>query len=155
MSDASVERSAAVNPYAPPAAPIDPYAQPGVRVSEAPPLWNPDAAGVWSLLLSPVFGSVLIWLNWRSLGEDGKAERGLTMVLASVVMLVLTFFVRGVGLFWIIIWYFAWQRRQTQYINERFGKDYPRRAWTKVVCSAFLLLFAFGLIIGLATPVPA
>ncbi|MEO1370024.1 MAG: hypothetical protein AAFX50_22815 [Acidobacteriota bacterium] len=155
MSDVSTESSAAVNPYAPPAAPVDPYAQPGVRASEAPPLWNPDAAGVWSLLLSPVFGSVLIWLNWRRLGEDAKAERGLTVVLASMVMLILTPFVRGIGLFWIVIWYFAWQRKQTRYVSERFGKDYPRRPWTQVVCAAVLLYFAIGLMAGLFfLPVP-
>ncbi|MEO1087499.1 MAG: hypothetical protein AAFY88_24945 [Acidobacteriota bacterium] len=154
MSDVHAENPASVNPYAPPSAPVNPDAQPGARAGEAPPLWNPDVAGIWSLLLSPVFGSILIWLNWRNLGEDAKAERGLTMVIASVVMLVLTFFVRNIGLFWIIVWYFAWQRKQTQYVHDRFGKNFPRRSWIRPVGLAFLCFLMVGVVIGLLVPIP-
>ena len=44
--------------YAPPLAPVaDP--RPSGAFGAAPPLWNPNAAGFWSLLFSPAFGAFL------------------------------------------------------------------------------------------------
>ena len=55
------------NPYSPPqsntVSPPD---------SPAPSLWNPDVAGAWSLLFTPIFGSVLLLKNWRAIGREDK-----------------------------------------------------------------------------------
>ena len=37
-----------------------------------PKLWNPEAAGGWSLIFNPVFGSILVLMNWQALGEREK-----------------------------------------------------------------------------------
>jgi raffinose/stachyose/melibiose transport system permease protein len=34
----------------------------------APVLWNPGAAGAWSLIFNPVFGSILVLMNWQMAG---------------------------------------------------------------------------------------
>jgi heme/copper-type cytochrome/quinol oxidase subunit 2 len=125
------------NPFTPPKADLTPPTE----VAEAPPMWNPDAAGLWSLLFTPVFGSTLVMKNWRALGEDGRARSALYWLIASVFMLVVSF-AGGIGLLWIIIWYFAAQRPQAQYIKERWGKDYPKRGW------GIPLLIAVGAVIG-------
>lgn len=36
---------------------------------DGPGLWNPDVAGVWSVFLKPVFGSVILLLNWETIGD--------------------------------------------------------------------------------------
>ena len=37
-------------------------------------LWNPAAAALWSLALSPAFGAWLHMRNWERLGEEEKAK---------------------------------------------------------------------------------
>ena len=53
----------AQNPYAPPKAVVGDVFDGEV----APALWNPTAAGSWSILFSPIFGAYLHMLNWRAL----------------------------------------------------------------------------------------
>ena len=57
------------NPYAPPKAVVADIAP----RQDSPPLWNPNAAANWSLLLSPAFGAFLHMKNWEELGEPAKA----------------------------------------------------------------------------------
>jgi hypothetical protein len=97
----------------------------------APALWNPDVAGVWSLFLTPVFGSAPLLQNWKSLGDGARAKTGRTWLILSIVMIIPTLLIPLVGLIYIIIWYFAWQRFQTRYVKQRWGKEYPRKSWAK------------------------
>jgi len=116
-----------VNPFEPPKAALDGVA---VVAEDAPVLWNPDAAGAWSLMFTPVFGSVLVRKNWRAIGDEDKARQGTIWLGASIVMLLATIFTGILGFLYIIVWYFAWQRPQAQFIRERWGKDYPRKGWS-------------------------
>jgi heme/copper-type cytochrome/quinol oxidase subunit 2 len=117
--------SDAVNPFEPPKASLDR----SQAAEDAPPLWNPDVAGAWSLLLTPIFGSVLVRRNWKALGEESKVRTGTIWIVVSVLMLFAAVLFGLAGFLYIIIWYFAWQRPQTQYIRERWGKDYPHKGW--------------------------
>ena len=36
-------------------------------------LWNPDAAACWSMLFTPLFGTILVIRNWEALGEPKRA----------------------------------------------------------------------------------
>ena len=38
---------------------------------------------------------------------------------------------RGLGVLYLIIWYFSAGRSQAKYVKEKYGKDYPRRGWGK------------------------
>ena len=128
------------NPFAPPKANLEGSVQ---DAGPAPPLWNPDAAGLWSLLFSPIFGSTLVMKNYQALGEDALARSARNWLIGSIFMLFVTAFLGGLGLVWIIVWYFAFQRKQTLYIRERWGKEYPRRGW------GVPLLIALGVLVGI------
>jgi len=115
----------------------NPYAAPQAEVaqiaSEAPPLWNPNACGNWSLLFTPVFGSFLVWKNWQAVDQP----RGLAWFVVSVLMLLPTVIVPGVGLLYLIVWYFASVKPQARFVRERYGNDYPRRGWGKPLLVGF------------------
>lgn len=127
------------SPYAPPKANLETVPAAG----PAPALWNPDAAGAWSLILSPIFGSVLAMKNYRALGEEALARTARNWMFGSIAMLFVAGIVGGViGLVWILVWYTMFQRKQTHYIRERWGTDYPRRGWLVP------LLIGFGTLVG-------
>ena len=42
------------------------------------------------------------------------------------------------GFFYIFVWYFAFQRQQTIYVKERWGKAYPRKGWLVPLFAALL-----------------
>ena len=143
---------AAHNPFEPPKAALVAEAADEV----APALWNPDAAGAWSLLLSPIFGSFLVRSNWRAIGDDEKARSGTVWIAVSVIMLAITSLAGSLfALIYIIVWYFAWQRPQSRYIKDRWGGGYPRKGWGKPIGIALLvyvatvaILFAVFMAIG-------
>ena len=135
------------NQYAPPHS--DPVPS---TAASAPNLWNPDAAGVWSLMFTPVFGSILLLNNWQAIGRDDKVKAARNWLIASIVILiaslvmnvltirvmdVLTLDAGTISLIYIIIWYFAWQKPQTKYVKEQWGMDYPRKSWTKPLLIGF------------------
>ena len=113
--------------------------------SEENEIWNPNAASNWSLIFTPAFGSYLHALNWRALGEQGRANSAMGWFYFSLAMLVVYIFMgmfiadekaadgaaRGLGFLYLIIWYFSAGRSQAKYVKEKFGKDYPRRGWSK------------------------
>jgi hypothetical protein len=57
------------NPYAPPKAAVEDV----VTFEPSPALWNPNAAASWSLLFTPIFGSLLHMKNWQAMGNREKA----------------------------------------------------------------------------------
>jgi hypothetical protein len=145
------------NPYAPPKAKVGRVAQ----VESAPALWNPDAAMKWSLLFSPVLGTLLHMKNWQAIGEPAKARAAAGWAVASLALL-LGLVVLGValphakaldgisrmsGLILLVVWYAVSGREQSRYIKERFGDSYPRKGWGKPLALAALAIFVFiGLI---------
>ena len=128
-----------VNPFEPPKAALDGVA---VVAEDAPLLWNPDAAGAWSLLFTPVFGSILVRKNWKAIGDEDRARQGTIWLGVSIVMLLATLFTGILGFLYIIVWYFAWQRPQAQFIRERWGKDYPRKGWIVPLLAALGIYIA-------------
>lgn len=104
---------------------INPYAPPKGRLTDAvaaAPLWTPSAAGLWCLLLSPIF---------------------VAMVLLPIGS--------GIAIAWLIAWYFAVNRPRIQFVKKRFGSDYERRPWTKIV----LVWLADVLVAGFVPGQPA
>jgi hypothetical protein len=111
----------------------------------APRLWKTDAAGAWSLLLSPIFGSVLVRKNWETLGEKQKVRTGTIWIVVSVLMFLVGFFfgfpIAMISLPYIIVWYFAFQRPQSVYVKERWGSEYPRRGWSLPLIATVVIYF--------------
>ena len=52
---------------------------------ELPELYNPDAAGLWSILLTPVFGSWCVWKNYKVLGDKSKEKVALIAMIVCLV----------------------------------------------------------------------
>jgi len=109
---------------------------------ESPPLWNPNAAGMWSLLFTPIFGSILLLKNWQALGDKENISKAKMWLLLSIVMIVPTFLIPMFGLVYIIIWYYAWQSKQTKYIKDRWGKKYNKKSWLIPLLIGFTVIFS-------------
>lgn len=133
----------------------NPYNAPRSRVADVPsaaaaPLWNPNAAGLWCLVLSTIFGSYLVMRNWAALG-DARERTARGWLYASIVFVIAAILIPGVGLAglpWLIVWYFAVNRPQIQYVKETFGADYPRQPWGKVLAIGFVVLVGAAIVLG-------
>lgn len=125
--------------------------------SPGPALWNPNAAASWSLIFSPIFGSILQMKNWQALGQAEKASRSRKWAKISVavlaLMVVASFILpesntldgisRLAGLVLLLSWYYAHGKEQNAYVLARFGQGYARRGWGKPIGLALLCLLAF------------
>jgi hypothetical protein len=149
------------NRYAPPGAAVEDLQEAG----GAPPLWNPGAAANWSLLFTVVFGAWLHRENWRALGEPAKAEASRRWMIAAVLVLAVQVLVilfsptsRGValsnflGALMLFVWYWASARGQARLVKERWGRDYPRRPWSRPLLTAVLAFAAWFAIAMVVTP---
>lgn len=146
------------NPYAPPTAAVADIGT--TTASQRPPLWNPGAAATWSLLFSPVFGSILHMKNWQAMGEPQKAATSKSWALATAAVLVVSIVLsvalpdsKGVDLLsrlasfvLLIAWYYAIGKSQGSLVMARYGKDYPRKGWAKPLGLAVAALFGFSVV---------
>lgn len=134
----------------------NPYAAPKARLDDVPeaatvPLWNPEAGGAWSLLLSVMFGSWIMMQNWTALGETARASTSRIWLIVSVILFVLMLSIPGfslLGLPYLIVWYFMENRPQIRYVRDRFDKDYPRRPWLKVLLLTLMFEILAGFVVG-------
>lgn len=150
------------NPYAPPQAAVADV----IGTEVAPPLWNPTAAGAWSLLFSPIFGASLHMQNWKALGQPEKAaasKRWLFGCIAFFTVLVIVSMIlpesggldaiaRFGGLGLLVAWYYSIGKAQQTYVAGRFGTRYPRRGWLLPIAAAFgvvVAVFAFAFVLTL------
>lgn len=99
------------------------------------PLWNPNAAVNWSLLFTPIFGSILIMKNWRTLGNESEAKKGLYWTIACTALITINLFASFVPdvafIALLIVWYLVYAKKQARYIKEEFNGNYQRKSWMK------------------------
>ena len=119
----------------------------------SPALWNPNAITNWSVLFSPVFGSILLSRNWKALGEPVKAKNAIAWAWISVLFWIIPFygtsyFAGNFGWMWLAAWYFAVAKEQSRKVKELFGKKYPRKSWGIPLGIAFPLVCLSVLIVG-------
>lgn len=105
-------------------------------------MWTPDVVGLWSLLLSTVFGSILLLLNWKAIGDQRRVTLSWLWLLASIASVFASLFIPFGTLIFLVIWYFGHQSKQTEYVTERWGLVYPRRRWVLPVLVGLLLQLA-------------
>lgn len=121
-------------------------------VSNQAPIWNPAAIANWSLLLSPIFGAWLTYLNWQALGVADKAATSRFWLAATILWVVAFAFIISLAGNWtyrmaVIVgyvlflstWYLAESRKQSNYIKSRLGKNYLKRGWQKPLTIALSL----------------
>jgi heme/copper-type cytochrome/quinol oxidase subunit 2 len=121
---------------------------------EVPPaLWNPTAAGNWSLLFTPIFGSCLVFLNWKALGQEDKISSSrIWLIISILVFLTQIIWIPLLGFPYLLIWYFVFVKEQVKYVDERWKNEYPRRSWLYPLLmglSGIFVLFVMSFIIGL------
>ncbi len=46
-------------------------------------IWNPDVAGAWSLLFTPILGSIIVHKNWVSIGDEEQARKSKKWIYIS------------------------------------------------------------------------
>ena len=117
------------------------------KVREAwgsPSLWNPMAAALWSILLSPIFGAVLHMKNWKALGYPEKERAACWWLIGNVALLVSvgllgllateplipTASTRILPFSWVVGWYYlSGGHKQREFIISKYGSTYTRRSW--------------------------
>lgn len=131
----------------------------GDKHIQMPSLWNPYAANCWSILFSPAFGAYLNALNWKAMGDEGKARASMIWFYVSAALLVPDLFVppdarQAVNLLYVVyllVWYFVSGRPQEKYVKRIYDKAYPRKLWGKPLGIAFLALVVYTLVgVGVA-----
>jgi hypothetical protein len=114
------------------------------KIDELPniQLWNPRVAGAWSLFFTPIFGTVLIKKNWLTLEETGKAKTASIWLYVSILFTVISNWVPIVALIYIVIWYFAFLKKQIDHLNIN-KITYRKKSWQKPIS------IALGIYIGI------
>lgn len=119
-------------------------------------LWNPNAAANWSLLFTPIFGSYLQMKNWQALGKPEDANTAKNWIIFTIIFILFINFAtpfiwddvekvttisRGLGFWYIIIWYFAYAKKQPKYVKEKLNDNYQKKSWIIPLISAVVILF--------------
>jgi hypothetical protein len=149
------------NPFAPPQSAVA-----DITAREAmPSLWNPGAAASWSLLFSPIFGSILHMKNWEALGDEKRAAASKNWAIGSVAffagLLLLSVLLpdskaldalgRFGGLALLLAWYYKIGKSQSAIVLARYGKGYPRKGWTKplsIAVGCFVAVMLAAVLVG-------
>ena len=100
-------------------------------------IWNPDVAGVWSLLFTPIFGSIIVHKNWQSIGDVEQAQKSKKWIYISIFMALISIVINVVGFIYIITWYFMSQKQQTKFVKASTGGSYTKKSWGKPLLIAF------------------
>lgn len=122
--------TATVNPASIPAPASAPAAAGNPRLE----LWNPNAAALWSMLFTPIFGSALMMMNWKTMGNKAEADKSLCwLVVSAVATCALALLPDGVGtgvsVLLLVVWYFLSASRQISHVKKEFGEKYQRKNW--------------------------
>lgn len=130
-----------------PALSKDPLPAPELR-NKGVSLWNPLAAGCWSLLFSAAFGAYLHSENWKALGEPSKASKALLWGAACIGVYAVAIMVPVVlplNFFILVGWWFTSGLEQKRLVEQRFSV-YVHRPWAEPVVAAVAAVFAYGFI---------
>ena len=127
-----------------------------MKESPNPKLWNPNAATLWSLLFSPVFGAWIHAKNWKELGSEEESKNSMKWVYGGLVFLTLVLLIpmpdaigRYVGLGFLIAWNFSSAKKQVDHVKNL--PAYEKKAWFKPLLAGLCgLLIFFSVAFGLA-----
>jgi hypothetical protein len=130
-------------------------------------LWNPNAAALWSVIFTPLFGAYLHALNWRALGDKEREEASMTWVFGAGALVLLKILIEVVTppgysqgdkishlleYAFLLAWYFTSGRTQARFVKEKFGKSFTHKSWRKPLLMG---LAGFGIYILLMIAIAA
>lgn len=115
-------------------------------------LWSPNAATNWCLLLTPMFSSTLLIKNWRAMGNDAEAKKGIYWQVAYAIPLAINLVVPVIPFkafaVYMLVWYFVYARKQIKFVKSDIGEQYSRRRWAKPILIAVGVIIAYAVIGG-------
>ena len=102
--------------------------------------------------------------NWTAMGEPAKARQSMMWIFGTIgfyiLMLAAAFLVpdevasdavyRGVGIGFFVAWYMSNGKDQKDVVEYRYGKDFPKRGWTKPILisiGVYLALVAIAVVV--------
>ena len=99
--------------------------------------------------------------NWQALGEPAKASAAKGWMIVTLGFLavfsvlgglmpdsqVLASAPKSLGLILLLSWYFSNARAQMKYVQDQFGKTYPRKGWGKPLIWAVLISVVFFVLV--------
>lgn len=143
-------------PPLPPAIPKPPTMNQNFQQSsihnQEPSLWNTNAASLWSLLFSPIFGGIIVFKNWQSLGNEKKAKVSLGWVMGCALFAFVNLFLdmpMKIGYGVLLLWYFIDCRPQIQFIKTNLQEKYLKKSWNKPLVFAAIGLGIYIILITL------
>ncbi len=116
-------------------------------------IWGSNAAILWSLLLTPAFGAYIQMRNWQALGRISKERASRYWLAASVAVIPLSTLIGllessyGEELFlreifvvlFFIVWYFAFAKSQSSYLNSVRCGPVDKRPWMGILFLGFVI----------------
>ncbi|MEN6496498.1 MAG: DUF4339 domain-containing protein [Thermoguttaceae bacterium] len=167
-------------PSGPPPIPPHPTAAPSanpIASSEAPALWNPQAAGIWTALFGLVicsylgwaFGAFLLARNWKAIGDAARAKRSMIWfyaVFASAPLWTIIYYFTSQGEWTlgkhvirhgsILVVFFAWAfsevSPQAKFVKAHFGNQYPRKKWWHplgIAAALVIVIYGASFVVGI------
>lgn len=127
-------------------------------ISKQSRVWRPNAIAGWSVLLTPIFGAWLTYLNWQDLGETGRAATSrywlacsILWIAASGAMVIIAVepeYLIGAAIAYVLFlmaWYLAENRIQHSYIRmkSRSHNGYAGRRWLMPLAIALGVFVVF------------
>ena len=124
------------------------------------PLWNPDAAAFFAIFLTPVFASIIHFLNSRALQNQKLMRTATISLVTSVVITAIALYMAAFrGWSWVtmfhasliasaytLLWYFFAGHYQSKFIAEYCGTRYLKRGLMKFVLLAVICMMLPGYI---------
>ena len=116
-------------------------------------LYNPNTAGLLSLLLSPVFGAIIIRSNWRALGNEAAAKRSLCRAVGLVIaFVIIVLFVpqkaaSSTSMILLLGWYFMDCRSCQKHVRKHHP-DYQKKSWKRPLVLGIPICILSLLILG-------
>lgn len=100
-------------------------------------IWNPNAAGCWALLVTPICSSYLLYKNAQNLNNQEDMTKAKSWMIAGLLVWLLsvicaiyyplnTGMINGFSLWYLILWYFLFVRKQVENLKQQFGESYSR-----------------------------
>ena len=145
---------------------------------QTPKLWNPNAAALLGLLLTPIFSAYIHMKNWQSLGDIKKSkEQKIWFIISLIIPFfyifipyliylnnpispILTedkirFLINGLSIIFLLAWYFLSGKVQINYCRNKLNNQYYKKNWlglslvTILVYSILLsVYFTTSLLVG-------
>lgn len=134
-----------------PSVPLPPQSESGQAGFPQPPkLWNPNAACLWSLIFTPIFGALVHSKNWRSVGEPSRARTSMLWAWATVLYILITSVLdapRFSGVVFLLAWYLSSGSSQIRFVAQNYGTEYEKKSW---VLPLMIAIVGYGTLIALS-----